>query len=97
MSLKPNRELITAWLHVLSALVGPASWFGHVEQAEALIAEGLETMVRSTSDIELQDKVAIMPAELWTLMAIRLLGNQNSGSDDVVETYSQYLSSLVRR
>lgn len=96
VALKPNQELIAAWLHVLSALAGPASWFGHVEQAEALITEGLEKMIRQTSDVDLKDRVAMMPAELCALAAIRVLGNQTGGSDDVVETYSQYLRSLVR-
>ncbi|KAK0392500.1 hypothetical protein NLU13_1995 [Sarocladium strictum] len=94
MSLRPNRELITAWIHVLSALIGPASWFGHVEEAEVLIEEGLGKMIRSTSEVDLQDKLAVMPAGLWSLIATRLLGNQSAGSDDVVQTYSQYLSSL---
>ena len=90
------QELITAWLHILSTLLGPASWFGHMDRAQTLVTAGLDKIIKGTGSVGLMDSVAMMPMELCALSAMSILRDWTGNSDDINETYSQYLNLLVR-
>lgn len=92
--IRTPRQIITAWLHIVSALVGPSNWWGHLGLATSLLSEGLSIMIKELGDADLITRTAVMPADIAALAAISLLGGQIGDSEDITEIYYQYLSSL---
>ncbi|KAI9171608.1 hypothetical protein HJFPF1_01094 [Paramyrothecium foliicola] len=92
------QEFLTAWLYALSATVDCAisgtDRRQHFGRSEKLITAGIQQMVNSISKTSLRDKAMMLPMEVMSLVSLKLLKDQVTKSDDVVETYTQYLNSL---
>lgn len=94
------RQFVTAWLHIMSALMyclKHESWRNrpHVGEAHILISEGMDTIIKSNAGRSLLESAAILPMEVLSLISAKLLMDQVGKADDISETYSQYLNSLV--
>lgn len=93
------QKFMTAWLYVLSGLTAAASKYRtydiHLGKACRLIDQGIEEMVLDMPAGDLLDKVAMMPLDVLPLVILELLKDQVGKSNDISETYSQYLNSLV--
>lgn len=55
----------------------------------------MRLVVRASSGRSLVDDSAVLPMEIVSLVAAGLLRDWVGGNDDVVDTYSQVLGSLV--
>ncbi|PFH60487.1 hypothetical protein XA68_10877 [Ophiocordyceps unilateralis] len=92
------QQLVTAWLHVVLAIVSAgdarAGWRAHMDKAKALIEQGIRTVVQAVSSRSLVDDSAVLPMEIVSLIAAELLRDRVGKENDVVDTYSQFLSSL---
>lgn len=70
-------------------------WQQRFDRAYLLILRGMEKLLAEMTDGNLLEKAATQPLELFSLMAHCLLQDRVGKSDDICETYSQYLNSLV--
>lgn len=95
----PPREFVTAWLHILSGLILCAAssreWENHFMRVRRLLADGMDKAIESISTHELLSSCTVLPLEVASLTALQLLQDQVGSAEDVSETYSQYLNSLV--
>lgn len=70
-------------------------WNSRIKRAEALIEKGSKKLVQGLCQKSLLDKVAVLPLEVLSLIIMGLLQDQVGKSDDICDTYSQYMNSLV--
>lgn len=93
------QNFVTAWLTLVMAMVFGAandnSWSHRLTRTVALVSRGMATLVRSLSDEPLWERATIMPLEVLSLLTCGLLKDQVGKSDDICDTYSEYLASLV--
>ncbi|RDA83773.1 hypothetical protein CP532_5184 [Ophiocordyceps camponoti-leonardi (nom. inval.)] len=92
------RQFVTAWLHLLAGVVwasgAQAGWRGHLDKAKDLMEQGMRTMIQAETGRSLVDDSAVLPMEVVSLMAAELLQDRVGREADVIDTYSQFLSSL---
>lgn len=94
-------ELKNAWLHLTMGLI----FVPHDEvmsetllvQAQLLIEESIENIVKSLTTKSLIDNVVVLPIELFTLMGLKMLQDSTAGLPDISQTYSAYLESVVSK
>lgn len=94
------QELVTAWLHILSGLIHSRDDYNgsrFLARAFTLITTGMGKIIHGICNTSLLEKAAMLPMEIVPLIALSLLQDQVGKSDDIVETYSQYLNSLVKQ
>lgn len=98
-SLELPQDFVTAWLNLVMAMVFGAaddhSWTHRFTRTVSLASRGMAKLVHSLSDEPLWERVTIMPLEVLSLLTHGLLKDQVGKSDDICDTYSQYLASLV--
>ena len=102
LKLEAPRQFVTAWLHIVSGLVlcraRDNSWESHISIAERrLLSEGMDSMIQALPAHNLLDSVVLQPFEIASLTVLKLMQDRTSQPEDINETYSQYLASLVRR
>lgn len=97
--IEPPRQFVTSWLHVLSGMVlcqqGSREWATHFTRVLNLLIDGMQRVIQSISTHKLLDSCTVLPLEVASLTALNLLQDQVGKADDISETYSQYLNSLV--
>lgn len=102
LKLEAPRKFVTAWLHLVSGLVlcrGTAtrSWESHITLAvNRLLGEAMDGMIQALPANDLLDSVVLQPFEIVSLAVLKLIQDHASQPEDINETYSQYLASLVR-
>lgn len=93
------REFSQAWLHVISLLVTfidrDFTEDDHLEKIQDLLNDGMAKIIRNFSKRSLADSVTVPPAEILSLIGIQLFKDRVGRVDDILQTYSQYLGSLV--
>ncbi|KAG4265862.1 hypothetical protein FPRO03_01146 [Fusarium proliferatum] len=65
-----------------------------MRRAEELIATGSKKLVQGFGDKNLLEKAIVLPLEVLSLITMGILQDQLGKSDDICDTYSQYLGSL---
>ncbi|KAF4455091.1 hypothetical protein F53441_2530 [Fusarium austroafricanum] len=94
----PPSEFSKAWLYITMAIVYASNddpkWDHRMRRAEELIGAGSKKLVQGLGENNLLDKAAVLPLEVLSLISIGLLQDQVGKSDDICDTYSQYLNSL---
>jgi hypothetical protein len=91
-------ELVTAWLHIVFGLIYGTyalDWYTHMTKAKSLLREGMQKMIEGISAQNLLDKAVMQPTEIMSLIALNLLQDDVGKYDDICDTYSLYLNSLV--
>ncbi|KJZ77848.1 hypothetical protein HIM_02485 [Hirsutella minnesotensis 3608] len=94
------RQFVTAWLHAVSGMiattlsVGQDNWAAYMGRSRALIEDGMQSFIQDLSDRSLVEDLAVLPMDVMSLIALDLVQDQVGKSDDIVDTYSNYLSSL---
>ena len=95
-------EFLKAWLHVLMGLVhstqGMDLWRAHTDIAENLIKTGMRLVIddiASHSSSALLDRAALLPMEIVSMACLNLFKDMTGTSQDISETYSDYLKALV--
>lgn len=101
VKLEAPRQFVTAWLHIVSGLVlcraRDSSWESHISIAERrLLSDGMDIMIQALPVHNLLDSVVLQPFEIASLAVLKLMQDRTSQPDDINETYSQYLASLVK-
>lgn len=93
------REFSQAWLHLISLFVTfidrDFTEDDHLEKIEALINDGMAIIIRGFPKQNLTDNVAVPPMEILSLISMQLFKDRVGKADDILQTYSQYLGSLV--
>lgn len=93
------REFVTAWLHIMTALMycvdGDMRAYNHAAKADDTISRAARAVINEISYKDLLDKAAVLPLDVFSLVSMELLSDQVGKSDDILETYSQYLNMLV--
>ncbi|KAF4437381.1 hypothetical protein FACUT_5763 [Fusarium acutatum] len=91
-------EFSKAWLYITMAIVYGSNddpkWDDRMRRAEELIGTGSKKLVQGFSDNNLLEKAIVLPLEVLSLITMGLLQDQVGKSDDICDTYSQYLGSL---
>ncbi|PCD22539.1 hypothetical protein FGRA07_03909 [Fusarium graminearum] len=91
-------EFSKAWLYIVMGMVYSSKddlkWNSRIKRAEALIEKGSKKLVQGLCQKSLLDKVAVLPLEVLSLIIMGLLQDQVGKSDDICDTYSQYMNSL---
>ncbi|KAF4448955.1 hypothetical protein FALBO_16728 [Fusarium albosuccineum] len=91
-------EFSTAWLYVVMGMIygsiNDFAWGNRISRAKDLVEKGSKKLLQSLSEKSLLDKAAVLPLEVFSLVTLGLLQDQVGKSDDICETYSQYLNSL---
>ncbi|CAI4214455.1 unnamed protein product [Parascedosporium putredinis] len=91
-------DMVLAWIHLLMGIIylpnDPFRAEHFFSIAEGLIEDGLGKMTMALSDTALSDKSVILPMEVFSLVALGLIRNNNPSLASVSVTYSQYLSFL---
>lgn len=99
-SIDPPRQFVIAWLHVVSGLISTFehgdTWLAHMLRAKTLVLDGMSRIMRGISSRSLLDDSVVLPLEIVSLFSLNLLHDQVGKSDDIMETYAQYLALLVR-
>lgn len=94
------RQFITAWLHIVSGLISALdrgnAWLAHVSKAKVLMMDGMNRIVQGISSRNLLDDSAVLPLEVLSLFSLNLLHDQVGKAEDIMDTYAQYLTLLVR-
>lgn len=91
-------QLVTAWLHIVFGLIYSnyaLDWYGHLIKARYLMREGMQKMIHGISDQNLLDKAVMLPTEIMSLITLNLLQDDVGKYDNICDTYSLYLNSLV--
>ncbi|KAI1065854.1 hypothetical protein LB507_000357 [Fusarium sp. FIESC RH6] len=87
-----------AWLYIVMAMVYSSKedlkWNSRMKRAETLIDKGSKKLLQGLGGENLLDKAAVLPLEVLSLITMGLLRDQVGRSDDICDTYSQYLNSL---
>ena len=95
------KEFVSAWLYLVMAMIYSTSndgpWRNRIIRATTLISSGMQKIIKGLSDVNLLEKATVLPLEVLSLLTLGLLQDQVGTSDDICETYSQYLNSLVRQ
>ncbi|KAM5383633.1 hypothetical protein ACJZ2D_001870 [Fusarium nematophilum] len=91
-------EFSTAWLYVVMGMIygsrSDFTWKTRISRAKDLVEKGSKKLLQGLSDKSLLDKAAVLPLEVLSLVTLGLLRDQVGKSDDICETYSQYLNFL---
>ncbi|CAJ0546131.1 Ff.00g096040.m01.CDS01 [Fusarium sp. VM40] len=91
-------EFSKAWLYLTMAIIYSAKddpkWNSRMKRAEDLIEKGSKKFLQGLSEKSLLEKAAVLPLEVLSLVTMGLLQDQVGKSDDICDTYSQYLNSL---
>ncbi|SCV31580.1 uncharacterized protein FFB14_03465 [Fusarium fujikuroi] len=91
-------EFSKAWLYITMAIVygskDDPKCDDRMRRAEELIATGSKKLVQGFGDNNLLEKAIVLPLEVLSLITMGLLEDQVGKSDDICDTYSQYLGSL---
>lgn len=94
-------DLKNAWLHLTMGLIfvplDEVMSETLLVQAQLLIEESIENIVKSLTTKSLIDNAVILPIELFTLMSLKLLQDSTAGLPDISQTYSAYLESVVSK
>lgn len=93
------RELVTAWLHIVFGLIYSShtvDWFHHMTRARSLMKDGMQKMIQGISSQNLLEKAVMLPTEIMSLITLNLLQDDVGKYDNICDTYSLYLNSLVR-
>jgi hypothetical protein len=94
-------ELKNAWLHLTMGLIfvpyDEVMSETLLIQAQLLIEESIDNIVKSLSTKSLTENAVILPLELFTLMGLKMLQDSPAGLPDVSQTYSAYLESVVSK
>ncbi|CAM1507046.1 Fc.00g066870.m01.CDS01 [Cosmosporella sp. VM-42] len=92
------KEFVNAWLYLVMAMIYSASnegpWRNRIIRATTLVSQGMRKIIKGLSDVNLLEKATVLPLEVLSLLTLGLLQDQVGKSDDICETYSQYLNSL---
>ncbi|KAF5700260.1 hypothetical protein FGLOB1_10898 [Fusarium globosum] len=92
-------EFSKAWLYITMAIVygskDDRKCDDRMRRAEVLIATGSKKLVQGFGDNNLLEKAIVLPLEVLSLITMGLLQDQVGKSDDICDTYSQYLGSLI--
>ncbi|KLO86143.1 uncharacterized protein Y057_14060 [Fusarium fujikuroi] len=92
-------EFSKAWLYITMAIVygskDDPKCDDRMRRAEELIATGSKKLVQGFGDNNLLEKAIVLPLEVLSLITMGLLQDQVGKADDICDTYSQYLGSLV--
>ncbi|KAF4997797.1 hypothetical protein FGRMN_3635 [Fusarium graminum] len=95
---EPPSEFTKAWLYLTMAMIYGSNddpkWNTRMYRAEDLIDRGSKKFIQGLSDRDLLEKAAVLPLEVLSLVTMGLLQDQVGKSDDICDTYSQYLNSL---
>ncbi|KAH7163280.1 hypothetical protein B0J13DRAFT_538265 [Dactylonectria estremocensis] len=91
-------EFVTAWLYVVMGMVYGSQdnrrWKGRTSRMRDLVDQGMKKMMHWLPDKSLLERTSMLPLEVLSLVTFGLLQDQAGKSDDICETYSQYLNSL---
>ncbi|GKU19279.1 unnamed protein product [Fusarium langsethiae] len=91
-------EFSKAWLYIVMGMVYSSKddlkWDSRIKRAEVLIEKGSKKLVQGLCPKSLLEKVAVLPLEVLSLIIMGLLQDQVGKSDDICDTYSQYLNYL---
>ncbi|KAH7171172.1 hypothetical protein EDB81DRAFT_851830 [Dactylonectria macrodidyma] len=91
-------EFVRAWLYVVMGMVYGAQdnrrWKSRMSRVKDLVDQGTKKMMHWLPDKSLLERTSMLPLEVLSLVTFGLLQDQAGKSDDICETYSQYLSSL---
>lgn len=94
-------ELKNAWLHLMMGLVfvpyDEVMSETLLVQAQLLIEDGIEHIVKALSTKSLTESAVILPIELFSLTGLKLLQDSTAGLPDISNTYSTYLQSVVSK
>lgn len=97
-SIDPPRQFVIAWLHVVSGLISTFehgdTWLVHMLKAKTLVLDGMSRIMQGISSRSLLDDSVVLPLEIVSLFSLNLLRDQVGKSDDIMETYAQYLALL---
>lgn len=66
-----------------------------MNSAKSLLNTGMKQLVQDLPAGDLVEKMAVMPMDIVALSCVEMLKDQVGKSDDILETYSQYLNFLV--
>lgn len=92
------REFVTAWLYVVMGMVygsqDHSRWSSRTSRMRELLDQGMKKLMHSLPNKSLIERTSMMPLEVLSLVTFGLLQDQVGKSDDICETYSQYLNSL---
>ncbi|KAF7560841.1 hypothetical protein G7046_g3306 [Stylonectria norvegica] len=96
--IKMPRDFVTAWLCVVMAVIYGAEndsmCSSRMARAKDLSSLGMKKVIHSLTDKSLLEKAIVLPLEVLSLVTLGLLQDQVGKSDDICETYSEYLKSL---
>ncbi|KAM0345277.1 hypothetical protein ACHAPU_006676 [Fusarium lateritium] len=91
-------EFTKAWLYLTMTMIyssnGDQKWNNRMSRAEELIEKGSKKFIQELCDRDLLEKATVLPLEVLSLVTMGLLQDQVGKSDDICDTYSQYLNSL---
>ncbi|KAJ4272093.1 hypothetical protein NW762_000803 [Fusarium torreyae] len=91
-------EFTKAWLYVTMGMIygskDDEKWENRVSRADELVEKGSKKLLQELCGKNLLDKAAVLPLEVLSLVTLGLLQDQVGKSDDICDTYSQYLNSL---
>ncbi|KAF7542504.1 hypothetical protein G7Z17_g11507 [Cylindrodendrum hubeiense] len=95
------QEFVTAWLYVVMGMVYGSQdhrrWSSRTARMRELLEQGMKKLMHWLPDKSLLERTSMLPLEVLSLMTFGLLQDQVGKSDDICETYSQYLNSLSDR
>lgn len=98
-ALEMPQEFVTAWLYAVMGLVTAVDngqhWYKCMGRMKQLVEKGMGKLMHWLPDKSLLERTSVMPLEVMSLMTLNLLQDQVRKSDDICETYSQYLNYLV--
>ncbi|KAM0564102.1 hypothetical protein ACHAPJ_000311 [Fusarium lateritium] len=91
-------EFTKAWLYVTMGMIygskDDEKWENRITRADELVEKGSKKLLQELCGKNLLDKAAVLPLEVLSLVTLGLLQDQVGKSDDICDTYSQYLNSL---
>ncbi|KAI8725082.1 hypothetical protein NCS52_00078400 [Fusarium sp. LHS14.1] len=91
-------EFSTAWLYVVMGMIYGSkddfTWNSRIARARDLVEKGSKKLLQGLSNKSLLDRASVLPLEVLSLVTMGLLQDQVGKSDDICDTYSQYLNSL---
>lgn len=94
-------ELKNAWLHLTMGLIfvpyDEVMSENLLVDAQLLIEDGIENIVKTLSTKSLMESAVILPIELFSLTALKMLQDSTAGLPDISHTYSTYLESVVSK